>query len=68
MITKEEWLIKMRTIYGGLSQEELIKGFRYDYKYGLFEYTDRGKSVIINPIGKESYEITREFFKELMGY
>jgi hypothetical protein len=68
MITRDEWFIKMRIVFGSLTEKELIKGFRYDYKNGLLEYTDKGNSVIINPVGKESYEITKEFFKELMDF
>ena len=68
MLTKDEWLNNMRTIYGGLTEKELIKGFRYDYKNGLIDYIEKGRSVIIKPVGKDSYEITKEFFKELMGY
>ena len=68
MITRDEWIVKMRTIYGRLSEKELIQGFRYDYKNGLIEYTDNGRTVIINPVGKDSYEIKKEFFNELIDF
>ena len=67
MLTKDEWLYNMRITYGDLTEKELIKGFRYDYKNGLIDYLDKGRSVIITPVGKDSYEITKEFFRELMG-
>jgi hypothetical protein len=68
MLTKDEWLYNIRIIYGGLTEKELIKGFRYDYKNGLIDYLDKGRSLIITPVGKDSYEIKKEFFRELMDY